>query len=714
MSKPMRQLTLFLFLASCVIPWPSTADTLYRRDGEQAQGQLKSMTTDSVIFATRDGEKTFHKTDVMRIQLQQPRQFDEIDRADQITDPELKACVANSPSEKDYPADGVVVLYQQRVVDLTTPGVVKETVRTISKVLRQRGEDTASVTILYFEDTDQPAIDYALTVTPDGRVLHLDDAALKNESLYAQLADYRRLARLRFVGKEPRPGSILDVKYTIVRKRDAQLEPFYMEEAFQGTAPIVHKELLVRIPAAREGELTVDASSYLLGGWKCKRSLFAISCSKPDAHPCIEETRTVEGDTVCRTWRLTTPQPGLVEEPNMPPLRNFAPVVTLALRSSNEEIAKTFGDVLAKRPPLPDDVKQKAIALAQEGGARAIYNHVAKTIRTVPVPQTQFRMTPHPAADVIKRRVGNELDKNAVYYQMLEAAGIPCTFTLIRDRRQGRPPLMVDSIREYGRSAVYLPQEKKYVTTFGDVFSFDTIPADFQSAYALPITASKANAEWITCEMPEKEKVASNVDAVLSAEGNLEMTVTYTAIGNAEAAFRAMKDLDEDQFRVQMQQMAGTLHPAAILKDYKKTDFADLNVAPSLTLTCSIPGFATKAGDDLMLFNLPGLEYNAGDVGRPDRTLPLFFPHVTSESSHVAVRFPKGYNVYAMPDNIKTKSPLVTYQGRFKKTHDTIEFDDAYRLKANSASKEAYPAYKHCHEMRAEIARQRIILTKTK
>ena len=711
MNNPLRSMA--IFLAFCTLAGSTCADTLYRRDGEQAQGRLKSMSPDQVVFSTHGADQTLPKKEVIRIQLQQPRRFDEIDRVDQITDPELKTCIANNPSEKTYPDDGSVILFQQRIFDLTTPGIVRETVRTISKVLRQRGEDTASITILYFEDTDQPAIDFALTATPDGRVLHLDDAALKNESLYARMADYRRLARLRFACKEPRPGSILDVQYTVARKRDPQLEPFYVEELFQGPSPILRKELLVRIPAAHEDELVVDTSNAQSGAWKAKRSLFKISSSKPDAQRYVEESRKLEGEVVCRSWHLKTPQPGIIEEPNMPPLRNFVPTITLARRSSPGEITQIFSGILEKLPPLPDPINQKAIALAQEGGARSIYNYVTRNIRSIPVPHTQFRMTPHPAADVIKRGIGNELDKNVVYFQMLEAANIPCTFTLIRDRRQGNPPKAIASIREYGRSAVYLPQDKKYVTTIGDVFSFDTIPADFQSAVALPIVSSNPIIRWIEEEKPEKEQVASAVEATLNKAGDLEMTITYTVTGNAEATFRALKDLDDEQFQIQMQQMAGMLHPSALLKSFKKTDLADLNLPPSLTLTCSIPGYATKAGEALMLFNLPGLEYNAGDVGRPDRTQPLFFAHVASEVCHIALHLPEGYGVYALPGNVKTKSPLATYQGRFKKTCNQIIFDDSYQLKTNHAEKEAYPAYKHCHEMRADVARQRIILMKT-
>ena len=64
---------------------------------------------------------------------------------------------------------------------------MKETVRHIALIPQQRGEDVATTNVWYFEATDAPRVDFALTVTPEGRVLHLSDAALKSESIYSRL-----------------------------------------------------------------------------------------------------------------------------------------------------------------------------------------------------------------------------------------------------------------------------------------------------------------------------------------------------------------------------------------------------------------------------------------------------------------------------------------------------------------------------------------------
>ncbi len=689
---------LTLLMAAAGICLFAQADTLYLRAGEQQDGRLESMTDDAVVFQTRDAEKTIPKSDVTRIQLQKARQFDDIDSADKITDPDLKQCIESQPSEKDYPSEGFVTLLHRRTYDLTTPGVVKETNRAITKILRQRGEDVGSVNVLYFEDTDTPEIDFALTVTPDGRVLHLSDTALKNESLYARLPDYRRLARYRFACKEPRPGSILDVQYTVIRKRDSDLEPFHTEDTFLSSAPMLRKEVRVIVPADNDPAKLAACVRYAVHG--------------ADHGEIKAETQSAGPGATLMTWSLAKPQPGIVEEPQMPPLSYFAPVLVLAAPASWSDIATTYAEALAGIAEPTDQVKAKAAGLARDGGAQAIYNFVAREVRTLPVPQTQYRMTPHAPGDTFARGMANELDKNFLLFKMLEAADIPATFALVRDLGQGPAENDVPSLRSFRRSAVYLDKEKRFVNTASDLLPFDTLTGDLQGVEALLIRKGE---DRLTRTQPpdlKRELGERTFEATLDDQGNLDIAITYAATGNIGVWLRAFKNADRQQLRNQLEQMAAGLHPGAELKDFKTTDYADLNVPPTLTMQCAIPGYAVKAGDDLMLFNLPVLAYDAGDVGRPTREHALFWGQVARNTTRGTVRLPEGFKVYAMPKNVKDKSAAMAYTAKLKEKGNEIVFSDESDLKVPMAPASAYAGYKACKERRADFARKRIILSR--
>jgi hypothetical protein len=688
-------------LAAFVVALSAAADTLYLRDGEQQLGRLREITDDSVVFEIRGGElKTFSKEKVNQIQLQRARLFDEVEAADQITDPDLKACIASQPSEADFPADGTVTLLHRRTIDYCTPGVVKDTNRVIAKILRQRGEEAGSTLVGYYEDTDQPRIDFVLTVTPEGRVLHLSDAAVKNESVYASLPDYRRLNRYRFAAKEPAPGCILDIQYTVVGKRETSLEPFYTQEVFRHEAPLMRKEIVVLIPIAREAELA--------------RNVRAVE-SAP-----IEELREEKDGVVRFTWTLSAPQPGILPEPLMPPVTCFASTVTLADAKTWDDIVREYGQALDAVPPLSEAVKAKAVELAAQGGPRAIHNFIAKSIRTLPVPHRAYRVVPHSPDETVRRGMANELDKNFLYCKMLEAAGVPASFALVRSRDAGPLCQEAPSIRAFDRSAVYLAGEKVFTNAASDLVPFGILPADIQNGPALVIARARADSTQpatvanTQLSSLDQEKIATTFDSTLEPDGTLELKVAYTGEGNTGTWMRGMKSLDQQQLRNQLQQIASSLHHAAVLKNFTCTDFTDLDITPAVTLEMTIPGFAVKAGD-LLLFNVPAVAYDAGDVGRPTREFDLFWSQIVSETTSGVIRLPDGLKPYAIPEGIKFDSGPASYEAALKPAlipnGQTIEFNDAYQLKVQSAPRDAYADYKKCHEARANLTRQRIILT---
>lgn len=678
---------LALALSVLASSW-AAADTLYLRNGEQAAGQLVEITQDSVTFRTLEGVQTYPEKDVFRVQLQRARMHDEVNQAGQITDPDLKQAIENQPGETDYPAAGYVVMLERRTLDLSQPDKVVDTTRQIIKILRQRGEDVASQNVWYFEDTDVPHIDFALTVTPDGRVLHLDDAAVKNESLYANLPDYRRSARYRFACKEPRPGSILDIQYTVERGASELLDPFYAFESFQGDQPILKKEVVVTVPEGRRDQVVANLADQ----------------------GAVKQEESTQDGTARLVWSLNEPQAAVIPEPLMPPLRLFVPRVHLGHAGAWDGVAAAYRSALDELPALPDNWVQRAKDLAGNGGAEAIRNWVAREIRLVPVPQLSFRLVPHSAADTLSRALANELDKNYVYYLMLRAADIPAEFAFVRSRTMGPLPQDIPSLKAFNNTAVYLPKQEMFSSAAGDTLPFQALPGALQNCDAL-VFGNDGGLRKTPLAPPEGQLSATRFDAALDAEGTLQATITYTAEGDEQNWMRNLKDLNQQQMRNQLQQLAGYIHPSAALMEYSTTDLSDLTVTPEITLTVAVPEFGSVAGD-LMLLKLPAVFYTAQEVGRPTRELDLFWNYPVRETTRGTIKLPAGFGVYYLPEEVNFDSDVASYRATFTNKDNTITFEDRYDLNVAEAPASAYPEYKQCLELRARIPQQRIILTK--
>jgi len=676
------------FVLATALAALSAADTLYLRDGEQHPGTLKRMDAGRLWFDTADGVLAYPKAEVLKVQLQRARQYDDVETVAQITDPDLKACLEALPGRDTYPAAGYVTLLHRQTLDLRTEGVVKETVRHIALILQQRGEDVATTNVWYFEDADEPQVDFALTVTPEGRVLHLSDAALKSESLYSRLPEYQRLARLRFACKEPRPGSVIDVQYTVLRKRGGPFEPVFLTTVFNGEEPIERKEVVVRTPEGKPRILTSD--------------LYA------------PEPVVAAPDGPAGTWRLTAPRHGLPTEPFMPPLAHIGPTLTLAETATWEDLGEAYARALADLPPLTEALSVRAKELAAAGGAEAIHNFVARTVRTVPVPQWHFRIVPHDPNATAQRGIANELDKNALYWRMLEAAGLEAQFALVRSRDAGPWPANTPSLGLFNRSAVYIPSQNAFTSVESDVLPFDVLPGPLQGAHALVLPYGADSLRLTQQPGPDGESDATHFEAALSGDGTLALTVTYTANGNGQAMYRSLKDLDEQALRNQLTQLAAYLHPSAVLESYDVSELSDISVPPVLTLHCRIPEYAVKAGDELLMFTLPAVSYSAHLVGRPAREFGLFWDHVTRETTEGRITLPQGYALYSLPGNVTIDSGVAAYRARLTANDGTVAFEDAYTLSVDEAPASAYAGYKQCLERRAGLARQRIILTRTK
>ncbi len=678
-------------LAVAVSGW---ADTLYLRDGEQESGKLVKMTGKQVWFEGDDGLVKHKKTDVLKVQLQQTRAFDDVDAVDEVADPDLRACIDTQPSEEDFPAAGSVTLFERRTYDITRPDILVTTTRRIVKVLQQRGEKAATQSVHYFDDTDAPRIDFALTVTPDGRVLHLSDAALKTESLYARLPEYRRRTRYRFACKEPRPGSILDVQYTVTQKQTAFFKPLYTQALFRANGPVLRKEIVVLVPKDREDEI----HAHLAG---------------PEA---VAASRSVDGDVVRLTWTLTTPQRGIVPEPLMPPQATFVPTLTLWQEPPEDGSFAAYSKALAALPPLPKDLAEKAKTIASEVGsegvAEAIHNYVARNIRTVSVPQLHFSLVPHAPGETAQRGIANELDKNFLYFKLLEAAGVQCAFGLVRTRTSGPLPEDVDSLKAFSRSAVLLTEPDTFSSASSDLLPFPGLPGSLRGSPAIVVLPGAVQARATQDFTPEQELDLTRFEGALAADGTLDLTVTFSGTNSAGSWMRNLKDLDEQKLANQLGQIAAWLHPASVLEGHRTTDLADLAITPEITLECAIPGFATAAGEDLLLFTLPAISYSANQVGRPTREHDLFWPRVAREATEGTITIPDGFKVYSAPEDAAFESPVADYHATITDT-DGIRFSDRYDLKVAQAPATAYPAYKACLERRARLPRQRIILMRT-
>ncbi|HIJ65452.1 MAG TPA: hypothetical protein HPP77_05815, partial [Candidatus Hydrogenedentes bacterium] len=239
---------------------------------------------------------------------------------------------------------------------------------------------------------------------------------------------------------------------------------------------------------------------------------------------------------------------------------------------------------------------------------------------------------------------------------------------------------------------------------------FDTLPGAMQGAPALIAGIEADPLRTTNTAAPEDEGDRTAFEATLAADGALELRMTFSGQGNAGTWLRGMKDYDAQRLRSYLEQLAAYVHPSAVLGEYETTDLADLTQAPEVTLECRIPEYAVTAGDELMLFTLPGLFYTARDVGRPSRQHNLHWEYLACNTASGTIRLPDGFRVYALPQDVDFRSPTVRYAASLREKDSALLFEDRFERNTLEAPADAYADFKASQEIRANIPRQRIIL----
>jgi hypothetical protein len=677
---------------------PAKADMLYLNNGEEYIGDVVSITQDKVVFRTAEKGKLleFAKKEIERIEISTRREGWDAKKLQDLKDPLLRRLLEKTPVASEYPQAGYVNLYEEVALTINPDGSARETTRLVRKVLRERGKKIATDLFYYIKDRERLRINFARTVLPGGNLQHLSDNAIEDASVNADEPKYENLRKLKFALKEVTEESVVDVKVTREIARTDPLHPLLLEEPFRYEEPILRKRLVITVPPG-----------------------MAIN---------FQNVRFREGQRLSIAWDPGGTRyiweggkaPEIVEEPDMPPEGDFVPKVVAAPASSWAAIGRACtAEQNGKRRYTPE-LEQRITALIkgkanQEEKLKAIYSYVAREIRRVPVPPEDYSYRPKELGEIYKNCMGNSLDKAFLFQGMLERAGIKAFLVWIRPRSEGSVCEEVPSLGQLTVPLVAVPAgsaEFRFFSPALDTVGFGNLPADYQQTRGLLIDGSRSRLVDVRC--PEPQLLANRYEMSLAVDGGMSVEKSAALHGDHAIALRELKDRKPEEMKRHFEEMVAEVHPNAVLSRYEVSDLKDLCQPVTARIRYRIPGYALRGGEDLLVFQVPEIDYSAYSVGRAQREHPLDWgkPRVTRHQA--VIRLPAGYRIYYLPEGVSIDAAPIRYRARFKAAEGTIEFRDEYRREAPVLPARRYADYKRCLETMAGLAKERIVLEKMK
>jgi hypothetical protein len=666
----------FLLLLACARTSPPYSDIVYLKDGEELPGRLESLDTARVEVLTPQGRVELESSEIASIALGEVRPGSEWQTVSEITDPLLLSLIKAAPDEEAYPAAGYINLWVESEVRYTPEGF-EERVRVVRKILNERGKRVANQAIYYLKPHQSVKLNFARTITPDRKVIHIRDAAIEEVSLHPWPASYDRERQVKFALPEARIGSILDYEYLRTQSMISPLHPGSRIEVFGDREPTLHQTFKVLAPP--EMELAYDLEG----------------CGEP-------AVRKRDGLKEYH-WELSD-LPRLEPELRLPPIPELLPRVIIGPAQSWPELDSIYSCVL--EDSLTEDLSGLIDSLGPD--PKRLYNFVAREIRPVEVDLDEYSYIPKSTTTILRERVGNDLDRSYLLYGLLRAAGYDPHLVLVRS--QARGPMLdgVPSLGQFDRALLRLGEDWLSVESRR---SFGDLPGEAQGVKGLLI-GSKGKIATIPLAAPNAEALRSEFELWLEPNGDLKSIWALEYSGEEGAAIRWFKNLKSKEKEIEFQGWIAQLHPKAQLEYYELSDLEDLDEPVRVRLKYSIPGYAIRGGKEFLAFPLPGINYSAREVGKPERCYPMSWQRCELIIHKFTLHLPQNYEVYYLPDLSGFDLPYLSYHGNLQVDGTLIRFEDRYERRAIRILPQDYRDYKNCREAMARLAQALIVLKK--
>ena len=343
--------------------------------------------------------------------------YDYISKADENV---IQAAIDTAPSEKDYPEDGAVVLWESVDVDIDEKSRYIYSTRRVAKIFNEDGAALGEISIPYMRGKDDVTIHHARTVTPDGRVVELDltDVVTNIPPPSAVDAGLYVDARLMYFSlPEISDGCIIDYAYSTNNLGHVMRGEFWRKVYFQGSQPVQYYRFTVHIPKKKELYYQVSGAPEVTTDLQSSASVLNIE-------PTITENNYI------RTYTFEVQNvPPLREEYLMPAPQDLAYSISISSIDSWDKLVTWYATLIREQDTITPEITKKTEkilsgAWTRKEKVKRLYEYVATNIQYLGYELGIWAIKPYPADFVLKVGKGDCKDKTTLLSTMLSSVGI--------------------------------------------------------------------------------------------------------------------------------------------------------------------------------------------------------------------------------------------------------------------------------------------------
>jgi len=305
----------------------------------------------------------------------------------------------------------------------------------------------------------------ARVILRDGTPVSLPKGNVRDEARAPEFPDYADL-RWRVVEFGPLPDTcILDLKYSIRGSEAFASNSF----AFDHPYPVDRATYTITTPISVVGSFPWWTDSYMRHGDLESPATESVTGSTGEMQRYIWEVKNI---------------PEMASDELAPPPSALARSVDLTV-AFERDWDKLRGWYYEKVESVFEaDQRATELALAVVRGidadslkARALYEHVRRNVRWVPIPVNESKLIPDAPSDVLERGYGDAKDMSACLAHLMQCAGLDASLALVSSRSFARFEQNFPTFQFFDHALVhsFLPDREVWLDPTDPVLGFGEV-----------------------------------------------------------------------------------------------------------------------------------------------------------------------------------------------------------------------------------------------
>jgi hypothetical protein len=690
-----RATGLLLIALICSLTIARGRAILYTNSGSEFTGELHSITDSEVSIMMKEGLKTFPIDSVRSIDIGTFRPGDDWQKKFDIDDSLLSSCLEKSSLSSGlrtrYPSAGHITLYEESDIIIRKDGTASVIERKIIFITNERGKDMANFRDSYFTGISDITVDFARSVSRTGTITTIADNAIEDGSPFTSLSDYQLMRIKKFAMTGAEVGNVIDYQVTKTYNSIDEFFGFSKSWAFYDTEPILESVLLIKV----ENGANAAVAEFNMKTKAQKRK---------------------EGNFNVTVYRVTDIEP-YVPEPLMPNTSLFMPNVQITVPVSAQKLADAYNAKFTEAFDIPEsrltEILKKNTG-KEKPSIEEIYNYVSENYKSNWITANDYYPYPKPLSFSITRPQVSSDDMLFILYAFYKVSGYNPEIILLGYGEDTKTKPENFSSQVFKQKTLRLTDKGKTIWCSPNEY--------------LPLKNHiPVNARWILAVKPQGAKfekllrLAGNYaytvpvyNCKLSPDGTLDVEWTSRYNGPIGSdSYRSFKYSKKKEIDTAFQQSVKQIDPMAQLESYILEGYQSLTTDVKVAYNASIPGFAIRAGDDILAFKLPTVYFSASHVGSAERTYPFSREENTYSEKILEIAIPDGYEIAFLPKSLKTSVGYRSYEGDLTAGNGKIVFKEKIDgIHSPLISPDKWLSYKDFVEKLSQFSENWILLRK--